>query len=70
MLVDFQWAAWHYIPKDRTLYNHCRENLKSYIFNDVYLKNTIVKNISVKFFEPKINNIAEEGYLNIQKQLV
>jgi hypothetical protein len=31
MLVDFQWTTWQYIPEDRTLYNHCFENLKSYV---------------------------------------
>jgi hypothetical protein len=30
-LVDLQWTTWHYIPEDRTLHNHCGENLKSYI---------------------------------------
>jgi hypothetical protein len=28
--VDFQQATWHYIPADRTLHNHCCENLISY----------------------------------------
>jgi hypothetical protein len=29
--VDFQQTTWCYIPEDRTLHNHCCENLKSYI---------------------------------------
>jgi hypothetical protein len=29
--VDFQWTTQPYIPEDRTLHNHCYENLKSYI---------------------------------------
>jgi hypothetical protein len=29
--VDFQRTIWRYIPKDRTLYNHRCENLKSYV---------------------------------------
>jgi hypothetical protein len=31
MLVDFQWTTLCYILDDRTLHNHCCENLKSYI---------------------------------------
>jgi hypothetical protein len=30
MSLDFQQTAQHYIPEDRTLPNHCSENLKSY----------------------------------------
>jgi hypothetical protein len=30
MSVDFQRATWHYTPEDRTLHNHCSENLESY----------------------------------------
>jgi hypothetical protein len=30
--VHFQWTTRRYIPEDRTLHNHCCENLKSYIF--------------------------------------
>jgi hypothetical protein len=30
MSVDFQWTTCCYIPQDRTLHNHCCENLKSY----------------------------------------
>jgi hypothetical protein len=29
--VDFQRTTLRYIPEDRTLYNHCCENLKFYI---------------------------------------
>jgi hypothetical protein len=29
-VVDFQQTTWHYIPEDRTLHNHCCENLKSH----------------------------------------
>jgi hypothetical protein len=29
-LVDFQQATWRYTPEDKTLHNHCCENLKSY----------------------------------------
>jgi hypothetical protein len=29
-LVVFRRMAWHYIPQDRTLHNHCCENLRSY----------------------------------------
>jgi hypothetical protein len=29
-LVDFQRTTKHYIPKNRTLHNHCGEILKSY----------------------------------------
>jgi hypothetical protein len=29
--VDFQRTARRYIPEDRTLYNHCCENLRSYM---------------------------------------
>jgi hypothetical protein len=33
--VDFQWTTPRYIAGDRTLHNHCCENLKSYmIYND------------------------------------
>jgi hypothetical protein len=28
--VYCQWTAWCYVPEDRTLRNHCCENLKSY----------------------------------------
>jgi hypothetical protein len=28
--VDFQWTAQHYIPEDKSLHNHCCENLKPY----------------------------------------
>jgi hypothetical protein len=31
MYVAFQQTAWRYIPEDRTLHHHCRENLKFYI---------------------------------------
>jgi hypothetical protein len=31
MLVDFQWTTPCYITEDRTLHNHCCENLKSYM---------------------------------------
>jgi hypothetical protein len=34
--VDFQWTTQHYIPEDRTLQNHCCENLKSYINNHYF----------------------------------
>jgi hypothetical protein len=30
MSVDLQWTTRHYIPEDRTLHNHCCENLKPY----------------------------------------
>jgi hypothetical protein len=30
--VDFQQITWRYTPDDRTLHNHCCENLKSCIF--------------------------------------
>jgi hypothetical protein len=30
--VDFQQAAWRYVPEDRNLHNHCCENLKSYVY--------------------------------------
>jgi hypothetical protein len=29
----WQWTTWRYIMEDRTLRNHCRENLKSHIRN-------------------------------------
>jgi hypothetical protein len=29
--VDFQRTTWHYFLADRTLHNHCCENLKSYM---------------------------------------
>jgi hypothetical protein len=29
ILGDFQQTTWHYIPEDRTLHNHCCENIKS-----------------------------------------
>jgi hypothetical protein len=29
MLVNFQWTTCHFVPKDRTLPNHCCENVKS-----------------------------------------
>jgi hypothetical protein len=35
MSVDFQWTTWHYIPEDRTLHNHCCENVKSYSYKHV-----------------------------------
>jgi hypothetical protein len=28
--VDFQWTTRRYIPEEKTLHNHWRENLKSY----------------------------------------
>jgi hypothetical protein len=28
--VDFQFITWHRIPEDKTLHNHCCENLNSY----------------------------------------
>jgi hypothetical protein len=31
--VDFQWTTRRYIPEDRTLCDHRRENLKSYTYN-------------------------------------
>jgi hypothetical protein len=31
-LVDFQQTTQCYIPEDRSLHNHCCENLKSYKF--------------------------------------
>jgi hypothetical protein len=31
ILADFQRTTQHYIPEDRTLHNHCCENLKSYV---------------------------------------
>jgi hypothetical protein len=36
MSVDFQQTAWYYIPKDRTLRNHCCGNLRSYVFLGVF----------------------------------
>jgi hypothetical protein len=33
--VDFQRTTWLYIPEDRTLRNHCFENLTSYKENTV-----------------------------------
>jgi hypothetical protein len=35
MSVDFEWTTQRYIPEDRTLHNHCCENLKSYNYNSV-----------------------------------
>jgi hypothetical protein len=31
VLVDFQWTAWNYIPKERNINNHSYENIKSYM---------------------------------------
>jgi hypothetical protein len=38
--VDFQWTTWCYIPEDRTLHNHCCENLKSYEDSTILSVNT------------------------------
>jgi hypothetical protein len=34
-LLDFQQTTRRYIPEDRTIHNHCSENLKSYITGHV-----------------------------------
>jgi hypothetical protein len=44
MLVDFQGTAQHYIPDDRTHYNHYRKNFKPYT---VYEINNAMKQQSV-----------------------
>jgi hypothetical protein len=36
MLANVQQVIWHYIPEDRTLHNHCCENLKSYNFYNLF----------------------------------
>jgi hypothetical protein len=35
--ADFQLTTRRYISEDRTLHNHCCENLKSYIIKNCYL---------------------------------
>jgi hypothetical protein len=35
--VDLKRTAWPYIPEDRTLHNHRRENLKSYIESETFV---------------------------------
>jgi hypothetical protein len=38
--IDFQQTTWHYILEDRTLHNHCYENINSCMMEMVsYLKN-------------------------------
>jgi hypothetical protein len=41
MAVDFQQTTWHYTPENRTIYNDCCENIKSYLKSD-YLNHDIV----------------------------
>jgi hypothetical protein len=61
MLVNFQWTTQRYIPEDRTLHNHCCENLKSYFWNRVFQTNL------KKCFYPSMFlsgcNIEQEGHL-------
>jgi hypothetical protein len=34
--VDFQVTTWRYIPEDRTVHNHCCDNLNSYIIASLF----------------------------------
>jgi hypothetical protein len=40
MSVDFQWTTWRYIPDDRTLHNHCSENLN--FFYDMFQPDKVI----------------------------
>jgi hypothetical protein len=40
--IDFQWTTQCYIPEDRTLHNHCCENLKSYNLEEDHCRLTLL----------------------------
>jgi hypothetical protein len=44
-LVDFKWTTRCYIPEDRTLHNHCCENLQNLKFVYWFLAMLSVSNI-------------------------
>jgi hypothetical protein len=49
-LVDLKWTTLCYIPEDRTLHNHCCENLKSY--RSSHLFTVLLAMLSVSNTEP------------------
>jgi hypothetical protein len=49
-------ATWHNIPEDGILYNHCRENPKSYMYPE-RLKYAIITSIFKKGGKTNMSNI-------------
>jgi hypothetical protein len=68
MWVDFKWTPRHYISEDRTLHNHCNENLKSYHYGHVSyeLKNVLKIDVFSKYYSAINTYLAMASDLECQ----